>query len=207
MGKSCSFFGHRKIEQTAELIEKLDTLIETLIVQKGVTTFLFGSRSEFDTLCHNRVTLLQEKYPQIQRIMYPCRSEYVVKKGEKERLEKGFSELLKRNVAFQEYDGEVVLDRVMRAGKASYIERNQEMINASEYCIFYYNPQYQPPKRKYSKRDLTEYQAKSGTGLAFAYAKGKAHLLGVFNLCEIATQTTFARNDELPVKQSVDNAL
>lgn len=182
MGKSCSFFGHRKIEQTAELIKKLDNLLETLIVQKGVTTFLFGSRSEFDTLCHKRVTLLQEKYPHIQRIMYPCRSEYVVKKGEKERLEKGLKELLKQEVTLQDYDGAVVLDRVMRAGKASYIERNQEMITASEYCVFYYNPQYQPPKRKYSKCDLVEYQAKSGTGLAFAYAKGKKNLLGVFNL-------------------------
>lgn len=50
------------------------------------------------------------------------------------------------------------------------MERNQDMINASDYCVFYYNPQYQPPKRKYSKRDVSEYQPKSGTALAFNYA-------------------------------------
>ena len=61
-------------------------------------------------------------------------------------------------------------DRLWSAGKASYVERNQDMINASDYCVFYYDPQYQPPRRKYSKRDVSEYQAKSGTKVAFEYA-------------------------------------
>lgn len=38
------------------------------------------------------------------------------------------------------------------------------------YCVFYYNEYYQPPKRKYSKRDISEYQPKSGTQIAFDYA-------------------------------------
>jgi hypothetical protein len=50
------------------------------------------------------------------------------------------------------------------------VERNQDMVNASDYCIFYYDPQYQPPKRKYSKRSVGEYQPKSGTQLAWEYA-------------------------------------
>ena len=62
-------------------------------------------------------------------------------------------------------------ERIENAGVARYVERNQEMINASDYCIFYYNPDYQPPRRKYSKRSVGDYQPKSGTQLAFDYAK------------------------------------
>ncbi len=47
------------------------------------------------------------------------------------------------------------------------------MIDASDICIFYYNESYQPPLRKNSKKDYTSYQPKSGTGIAFAYAKQK----------------------------------
>ena len=61
-------------------------------------------------------------------------------------------------------------DRLWSAWKASYVERNQDMINASDYCVFYYNPEYQPPKRKYSKRGVSECQPKSGTSLACDYA-------------------------------------
>lgn len=79
-----------------------------------------------------------------------------------------------RYVAFyKDYDGEMLSDRLWSAGKASYVERNQDMINASDYCVFYYDPDYQPPKRKYSKRDVSEYQPKSGTRLAYEYAYSK----------------------------------
>ena len=56
------------------------------------------------------------------------------------------------------------------AGKAQYVERNQAMINDSDFCVFYFNPYYQPPRRKYSKRSVGDYQPKSGTQLAFDYA-------------------------------------
>ena len=36
------------------------------------------------------------------------------------------------------YDVTIMPTRVERAGKASYVERNQEMIDASDFCIFYY---------------------------------------------------------------------
>lgn len=44
------------------------------------------------------------------------------------------------------------------------------MINVGDYCIFYYNPDYRPPRRKYSKQSIGDYQPKSGTALAFDYA-------------------------------------
>ena len=158
-GKVCCFIGHRKIEESGGVIERATQVIKDLIVHKGVNTFLFGSRSEFDDVCHDIVTNLQKAYPQIKRIMYKCRSEYAVKKEEKAQLEKTCSKLLHREVQLKDYEGEVMSDRLWSAGKASYVERNQDMINASDYCVFYYNPQYQPPKA-----------GASGTRLAYDYA-------------------------------------
>ena len=45
--KRCCFVGHRKIEQTAELEERLYNEVEKMI-DSGVNTFYFGSKSEFD---------------------------------------------------------------------------------------------------------------------------------------------------------------
>ena len=45
-------------------------------------------------------------------------------------------------VKLKDYDAEVRSDRVFSAGKASYIERNQEMIDDSDFCVFYYNETY-----------------------------------------------------------------
>ena len=159
--KACSFFGHRDTPQTDELKQKVRETVERLIVEEGVDTFLFGSRSKFDELCHMVVTGLKEKYPHIKRIyvrsQYPC-------------IDKLYKDYL---LGF--YDDTIIPNRVGKAGRASYVERNQEMIDASDFCVFYYNPSYLPPKRKYSKRDISEYQPKSGTRLAWGYVAQKKH--------------------------------
>ena len=54
-----------------------------------------------------------------------------------------------------------------------YVERNQAMIDNSDYCIFYYNENYKPKPRKQSKQDINYYQLKSGTALTYKYAKQK----------------------------------
>lgn len=170
MEKKCCFIGHRKIEITEDLIKRIDELLERLIVEKGVKTFLFGSCSAFNSFCHERVTKMQNKYPTIQRIMFACRSEYVVKKEEKAALEKSWGALLKKDVRLEDYDGMQQSERINAAGRAAYVERNQAMINASDYCVFYYNPYYQVSKNKGLKGEASEYQPKSGTKLAFDYA-------------------------------------
>ena len=65
------------------------------------------------------------------------------------------------------------LDKVVSAGKASYLERNEALIDISDFCVFYYNPDYQPLRRKGSKKVFFDYQPKSGTRLAFEYANKK----------------------------------
>ena len=176
--KKCCFVGHRTITASEKLTESLTKTIERLIAEEGVKYFLFGSRSEFDDLCHNIVTALKEKHPHIVRVAYTRRSEYAVKAEEKEKMERTWASVLKTDVKFKDYDAEVQSEKVYSAGKASYVERNQEMIDASDFCVFYYNEDYQPPRRKRTNRDLSTYQPKSGTRLAYEYALQKSEKQG-----------------------------
>ncbi|MBQ2274006.1 MAG: hypothetical protein II334_00880 [Clostridia bacterium] len=91
-------------------------------------------------------------------------------KEEKEERERIARAVTKRDIKYKDYDGAMMSDRLWSAEKASYVERNQDMINESDYCVFYYNPEHQPPRRKYSKRPVGDYQPKSGTKVAFDYA-------------------------------------
>jgi len=172
--KRCCFIGHRTIEMTEDLVGIVRETVRRLILEEGVRYFLFGSRSQFDDLCHGIVTEFQKEYPNIVRVAYTRRSEYAVKAEEKEQMEHSWSALLKTDVKLKDYDAEVQSDRVYSAGKASYVERNQEMIDDSDFCVFYYNEGYMPPRRKRSSRDLTTYQPKSGTQLAYDYAVQKS---------------------------------
>ena len=99
--------------------------------------------------------------------MYTCRSEYACMKEEKEERERIARVVTKRDITYKDYDGSMMSDRLWSAGRASYVERNQEMINASNFCVFYYNENYMPPRRKYSKHSVGVYQPKSGTKVAF----------------------------------------
>lgn len=156
---TCCFFGHRKINKTDVLRNKVYRVIEELIKDYNVHTFLFGSKSKFDDLCLNVVTELKEKYPHIKRIY--VRAEYA------DIGDDYIDYLLKF------YDDTYFPEKLCRAGRASYVERNQEMINKSAFCVVYYDKTYSPPRRKNSRKDLTGYQPKSGTKLAYDYAEKK----------------------------------
>ena len=175
--KICSFFGHRKIDITKELKEKVKEIIENLIINHNVFTFLFGSRSDFDHLCHLVVTELKQKYPNIKRISYTCRSESCTLESERAYWEKIYSCLKKEKVTLLGVEEEFEHKTKYLSGRASYVERNQAMINDSDYCVFFYDENYQPEMRKYSKRSIGYYQPKSGTALAYAYAKQKRKTL------------------------------
>lgn len=154
---TCCFIGHRKITQTDKLRVRLRQTVCSLI-ESGVTDFIFGDHSAFDTLCYDVVTELKERYPKIRRIHF----------------RKDFQEISDsvREFFVAGYEDSICPDGVASAGKASYIERNQAMIRESDYCIFYYNENYQPDRRKESKRSIGSYQPKSGTKAAYEYAIG-----------------------------------
>ena len=157
--KTCSFIGHRNTKATPELSSELRKTIIRLIEEKGVKIFLFGSASRFDDLCLKIATEIKAEYPEIQRVY--VRSQYPY-------IEKRYKDYL-----LESYDDTLMPIRIENAGKASYVERNQEMINASDFCVFYYDEEYKPPLRKQSRRSITSYQPNSGTKLAYEYAKQK----------------------------------
>lgn len=165
---TCCFIGHRKIEYSIELEQKLTELIENLIIEHNVVIFLFGSRSEFDKLCYKIVTKLKQKYPHIKRIYIRAEFQYINKDYE--------DGLLTR------YDETYFPKQIEKAGRYSYVERNQIMIKQSDYCIFYYDKDYIPPIRRYSRRGMP-YQPSSGTNLAFDYATKQNKK--VFNIKDI----------------------
>ena len=173
----CCFIGHRKIKITEELKAKVKEVIEDLIVNHNMLIFLFGSRSDFDCLCHLVVTELKEKYPNIKRIDYTCRSETCTLESERAHWEEVYSFFRKEKVTLLGVEEEYEHKTKYTSGRASYVERNQAMINDSDYCIFYYDENYQPEMRKYSKRSIGYYQPKSGTALAYAYAKQKKKII------------------------------
>ena len=157
--KTCSFFGHRDMEQTEELKEKVKETVERLIVEEGVGTFLFGSRSKFDELCHIVVTELQKTHPHIRRIAYLCKHETVCLVGAGTSLKQKIKDLTGRDEYVGEYEEIKKSDRVNSAGRACYILRNQWMIDDSDFVIFHL--------------DENNSTKKSGTMQAYEYAKKK----------------------------------
>ncbi len=144
---TCCFIGHREINVTDELKEKLRVVIECLIVDENIDTFLFGSKSQFDDLCYDIVTEIKKKYPHIKRIF--VRAEYPY-------IDESYVAYLLKS-----YEDTYFPKSVLGAGKASYVKRNCEMIENSRFCIVYYKEDYTPKGRK------------SGTKIAFDYAEKK----------------------------------
>lgn len=167
MENTCCFFGHRNIRDTAALRLKISETVERLIVQEKIDTFLFGSNSRFDSLCHELVTKMKTKYPHIKRIF--VRAEYP------------FIDESYKAYILQNYEDTYYPAHMVNAGKAAYVERNCEMIDKSHVCVIYCDPAYSPPRRRVSQRALTDYQPNSGTKVAFEYAvkKGK-QIINVF---------------------------
>lgn len=167
--KTCCFFGHRKIEEREILKKRLYEIVENLIVNENADTFLFGSKSEFDSLCCDVVAILKERYTHIKRIY--VRAEYP-------KISEDYEKYLLKS-----YEETYFPKKAINAGKAVYVERNCEMIDKSDVCIVYYKDGYEPPRRKNSKKDLIDYQPKSGTEIAYQYAiRKKKKIINVLNI-------------------------
>ena len=145
---TCCFFGHRTINETDELKLKLYELIEKLIVDENVDTFLFGSKSRFNSLCLEVVTEIKEKYPHIKRVYVRAEYPYISDDYKKYLLES--------------YEDTYYPEHIIGAGRAAYIERNYEMINKSKFCVVYYDEQNAPTTRKSGTKIALDYAVKQG---------------------------------------------
>lgn len=170
--KSCAFIGHRKIPLTEALKNEIYEQVENLIKNLNVTNFLFGTCSDFNTLCYHIVSDLKKYYPYIQKIVYTCKSETF---KIQDNLDKNRAPSPLNHDFY--FDKEVHFKTKWTAGKASYIERNQAMIDDSDYCIFYYDNSYIPSLKKLTKHSVILKQSTSGTKIAFLYAYKKHKII------------------------------
>lgn len=145
--KVCCFLGHREFFVTQDLKEELSLVIENLILKERVKTFIFGSKSLFNNLCYEEVTKIKYKYPKIERIY--IRAEYPV-------IDEDYKKYL-----LERYEDTFFPENILKSGKAVYIKRNFYMIDKSDICVFYYDENNLPKKRK------------SGTKIALDYAVKK----------------------------------
>ena len=143
--KTCCFFGHIKITEDNSFKSKLYEVIESLIVHDNIDAFLFGSKSEFNSLCRQIVCELKEKYTHIRRIY--VRAEYPDIGDDYEKY------------LLQSYDETYFPKKIRNAGKAVYIERNFEMIDKSDICVVYYRGSYN--------------HSSSGTDISISMRQGK----------------------------------
>lgn len=167
---TCCFIGHRKIDVTEELKTELRSTIETLIVDNYVDTFSFGSKSEFDSLCHHIVTELKEKYHHIRRIYFSVYPPSIY-----DRPRPGVPSA---------YEEVYHPEGLRNAGKATYVKRNFAMIDKSDICIVYYNENYEAPTRR-KNIHLPEQKRNSGTKVALDYAtKEHKNIINIFEELE-----------------------
>ena len=147
MKLTCAFIGHRKIEKAEALKQRLNNTVIALI-DEGVDTFLFGSRSQFDSMCYEVVTELQKTYPHIRRVEVRSSNEYLPQ--------------MYIDITLKYYEETIFPKSVSGAGYRAYIKRNQAMIDMCDILVVYCDMDYKPQAK-----------TRSGTILAFEYAKKK----------------------------------
>lgn len=153
---TCCFFGHRETNITERLKNSLYTVLENLIINENVNTFLFGSKSRFNDLCLEITTKLKEKHPHIKRVYVRAEYQYISDEY--------------KNYLLESYESTFYPERIINSGKAAYVERNYEMINNSDFCVVYYDNTIAPTSRK------------SGTKIALDYAI--KHNKAIINVAE-----------------------
>ncbi len=165
--KTCCFFGHRKVPNSEALRKKLHNIVEELIVSEGYDTFLFVSKSEFNSLCREVLSELKERHPHIKRVY--VRAEYP-------EINDDYKAYL-----LQSYEETYYTPRAINAGRAAYVERNYEMIDKSDLCVVCYNESYSPPEKKNTSPHLPLSEVRSGTRIAYNYAiQKKKRIINVF---------------------------
>ena len=164
MKRVCCFIGHRKLDETEEFKREVANCIKEL-ANMGIKSFLLGSNSEFDTLCHNLLSELKNENADIERIAYTCKGDVCFLDCEKDEWIERFR-VIHKSLNILTVEREVCFEGRELAGRASYVERNKAMIDASDICVFYYNPKYIPQTKKHQSK-------KSGTKIAYDYAQMK----------------------------------
>ncbi len=122
--KICSFFGHRYVEITDDLI-KLTKCEILKIINFGCRIFYFGGYGDFDNLCYKIVSKIQEEKPEllIKRVYCVSQERYLRKKV--------------RYFNRDDYDEVIYLVPSFEGWYKSIYFRNCAMIDESDFLVFY----------------------------------------------------------------------
>ena len=83
------------------------------------------------------MTELKEKYPYIRRVAYLCKHETACLVGAGMEEQRRIKEIAGRDVYVREFEDIKKSDRVNSAGRAAYVERNQWIIDNSDFVLFF----------------------------------------------------------------------
>lgn len=121
-----SFFGHREVENFAEMERRLDKLIRDLMTQKEYVEFLVGRNGEFDQLAASTVL----KHKQLTR---SDNSSLVL------ILPYMTAEVTNNQKSFYDYYDEIEISEAAEGKhfKAAIQVRNREMVDRSDLVICY----------------------------------------------------------------------
>lgn len=122
--KICAFFGHRDIQVTEEIKDRLKEEVVKLI-SIGFKSFYFGGFGNFDNLCWEIVTEMKATKPEITRIFCLTDSRHTRANKRPKYLKDS------------DYEQFVYLDLEYDYWYKRIYYRNCEMINLSDFVIFY----------------------------------------------------------------------
>ncbi len=123
--KSCSFFGHRDIENSPQLQSNIHLTIQDLVLNKNVGIFYFGGLGDFDSLCHIEVRNMMKEYPYLQCIF--CATD-----------DKHINKLRKYKIIdFKEYNQIITFPLEFDYWYTRIYYKNCEIIKQSDYTVFY----------------------------------------------------------------------
>ena len=135
--KTCSVFGHRTIEITKVLENKLYSTFEE-IINKGCEFFYFGGFGMFDELCHKVVSELKLTYTHIKRIFCLSDPRHL-------RINKR-----PKWLKIEDYEEFIYLDLEFNWWYQRIYYRNCAMIDRSDIVVFYVEPKENSGAYKYA---------------------------------------------------------
>lgn len=154
---ACCFVGHRNAVLTSTQQHKLTELLRFLITQCAVDVFAFGSRSTFNSLCHQTVTALKESFPHISRQAFTCSHETCTLQKDVD-IVTSYRRFTNLEMEILPMDEEVYHQSSDKSSRFSYIMRNKAMVDYSQYCVFFLNE---------------SCPNNSGTAIAYKYAMSR----------------------------------
>ena len=165
-----AFIGHRNVVQTETLENQLKEVITTLIEDENADTFLFGSKSNFDSICYKVVSALKETYSHIKRVYVRAVYEYI---------DRDYTDYL---LSF--YEETFFPDKVNGAGTNSYVVRNRVMVDMCDVLVTYCDENYTPAKKINGSATFNvvkQHNKRSGTVISNVYAhKKKKRIINLF---------------------------